>query len=272
LFALAQKKDLTSSSHRGRDTLGIGSSMGSGASTLWFSELNDRTWEVSLGLDAIRGKAIDWTVRLQVGEDASSVAITTPTVLTKDGTLVHRKQYQDLIDLAQTGLASGNPPASDSEIAATNATLGAGGMPVVSMKDGVEHQDRSWTTRLSVDEIEAMLHSVPFPVEQTEPGSLVIKTGLDSDDEQKQGKVSAIDKGAHRRVRYIADLPLTGSIVADNITVRRAIAAGGLIGFALQAFDPDCHEETLAVEHDTGGTRVTDDGSPSLNSDNAGGS
>jgi hypothetical protein len=101
---------------------------------------------------------------------------------------------------------------------------------------------------------------------------LVIKTGLDSDDEQKQGKVSAIDKGAHRRVRYIADLPLTGSIVADNITVRRAIAAGGLIGFALQAFDPDCHEETLAVEHDTGGTRVTDDGSPSLNSDNAGGS
>jgi hypothetical protein len=272
MFALAQKGDLTSSAHRGRDTLGIGSSMNSGASTLWFSELNDRTWDVSLGLDGVRGKAIDWTVRLQVSDDASSVAITTPAVLTKDGTQVHRKQYQDFIDLAQTGLASGNPPASDSEIAATNATLEAGGIPVVSTEDGFEHQDRSWTTMLSIDEIEAMLHSVPFPVAQTEPGALVIATGLDPQDEQRHGKVSAIDEGAHRRVRYSADMPLTGSIVTDTITVRRAIAAGELVGIALQAFDPDSHEETLAAEHDSGGTPATGDGRTSPNHGDAGGS
>jgi hypothetical protein len=247
MFALAQKGNLTSSAHRGRDTLGIGSSMSSGASTIWFSEVNDRTWDVSLGLDGIRGKALDWTVRIQVADDAASVSITTPTVLTENGSQVHRKEYQDFIDLTQTGLISGNPPALDPEIEAANAVLG-GGLAAIAMKDGFEHQDRSWTTKLSVADIVAMLQSVPFPLVQTDAGAWTIKTGLDPQDAQRDGRVEVTDEGEYRRIRYWADLPLVGSVVTDSITVRRGITAGSFIGTALVVRDPDSHDDSKTTE------------------------
>ncbi len=253
MFALAQKGDLTSSSHRGRDTLGIVSSMSSGSSTLWYSELNDRTWEVSLGLDSVRGKAIDWTVRIQVSEDGSSVAVTTPTVLTKDGTQVNRKQYQDFIDLAQTGLDSGHPPASDVEVVSVNSALVAAGIPLSPMKEGVEHQVRSWTTKLSVDEIEAMFDLVPFPIVRTDSGALVMNIGIDDGEEQTSGNVRTVDEGDHRRVHYSAEVLPTGSMVKNTIIVHRAVGAGALIGVVLRALDPDSHEDSLPSNQGLGG-------------------
>jgi hypothetical protein len=129
--SIAARGNLRSSSFRGGDFLGIGSSLRSSGSTIWVEQIGYREWQVALGMATVSGPALDWAIKLQAPghEGPVTVAISTPTVLMKDGAQVHKDEYLELREILITGLTAENSPSMDGEVAATEAGLRMASLP-----------------------------------------------------------------------------------------------------------------------------------------------
>ncbi len=122
--SVAEHRSLRSSGFRGRDTLGIGSAMRSGDSTLWVEQAGFDDWVIGLGLETVKGRALDWGLRFHTSRSSSvSVSVTTPAVLTKDGSQVHQDEYLEARELVVVGLTAPGPPPPACEIDATRRGL-----------------------------------------------------------------------------------------------------------------------------------------------------
>jgi hypothetical protein len=109
--SVAQRQNLRSSGFRGRDTLGIGSAMRSGGSTIWVEQAGFDDWAIGLGLETVKGRALDWGLKFHTSRSQEvSVSITTPAVLTRDGSQVHKDEYLEARELVVAGLTAATPP------------------------------------------------------------------------------------------------------------------------------------------------------------------
>ncbi|HUY10033.1 MAG TPA: hypothetical protein VMW80_11435 [Candidatus Dormibacteraeota bacterium] len=117
--SIAAHGTLRSSSFRGGDFLGLGSGLRSADSTIWVEQVGYREWDIAIGMATVTGAALDWQIKLQAAgaEGPVSVAISTPTVLMKDGAQIHKEQYLELRELLTTGLMATAPPNLDGEVA-----------------------------------------------------------------------------------------------------------------------------------------------------------
>jgi hypothetical protein len=122
--SVAQRQNLRSSGFRGRDTLGIGSAMRSGDSTIWVEQAGFDDWAIGLGLETVKGRALDWGLKFHTSRSPQvSVSITTPAVLTKDGSQVHKDEYLEARELVVAGLTASAPPPPMCEIGASQRGL-----------------------------------------------------------------------------------------------------------------------------------------------------
>jgi hypothetical protein len=113
--SVAERGDLRSSGFRGRDTLGIGSAMRSGESTIWVEQAGFVDWTLALGLETVKGPALDWALNFHaIRGPRVSVSITTPAVLTRDGSQIHKHEYLEARELVVAGLTASAPPANES--------------------------------------------------------------------------------------------------------------------------------------------------------------
>lgn len=169
----AGSETLRSSAFRGSDTLGIGSMLKSGSSTLWVEQAGlDGHWTVTLGLDTTTGPAIDWQIVFEpwLGDEAQSVSITTPNVLMSDGAQVNRDVYTDLRELVVAGLTAGGQPEHAPELAAGEAGLRLAIGPLAQAALTPYEGQFTITTRLDVDGVQDALTYVdtyPHPAKET---------------------------------------------------------------------------------------------------------
>lgn len=113
--SVAERGNLRSSGFRGRDTLGIGSAMRSGESTIWVEQAGFEDWTLALGLETVKGPALDWALNFHTVRGRQvSVSVTTPTVLTRDGSQIHKHEYLEARELVVAGLTASALPASES--------------------------------------------------------------------------------------------------------------------------------------------------------------
>ena len=122
--SVASGKNLRSSGFRGRDTLGIGSAMRAGESTMWYEQPSLETWTIGLGLETTKGPVLDWALRFGVQHPADgpvSVVVTTPTVLTRDGSQVHKDEYLEARELVIAGLQANDMPSAARASASASA-------------------------------------------------------------------------------------------------------------------------------------------------------
>jgi hypothetical protein len=109
--SVAQRGNLRSSGFRGRDTLGIGSAMRSGESTIWVEQAGFEDWALALGLETVKGPALDWALNFHTARGPRvAVSVTTPAVLTRDGSQVHKQEYLEARELVVAGLTAPAPP------------------------------------------------------------------------------------------------------------------------------------------------------------------
>jgi hypothetical protein len=162
--SVAARGSLRSSGFRGHDTLGIGSAMRSGESTVWVEQVGFGVWAIGLGLQTVKGPAFDWQLKVQTTrtESAVNVRLSTPAVLTKDGAQVHKDEYLEAREVVVTGLTASSPPLPDGEILAGACGLNVPPPPFdnsLGLNDGATFV---MTTMLSRDAILGRLSQLQF--------------------------------------------------------------------------------------------------------------
>lgn len=171
--SVARRDRLRSSGFRGHDTLGIGSALRSGDSTVWMEQVGFDVWAIGLGLSTVRGRALDWQLKLQTSRiaDAVHVTLSTPTVLTTDGAQVHKDEYLEAREIVVAGLAASSSPRGDGELLAGTRGLDVPPPPFASAPIVDDGATFLITTRLSRDAILdrlAQLHFQSLPTDNSD--------------------------------------------------------------------------------------------------------
>lgn len=172
--SLAGGRELKSSSFRGHDTLGIGSAMRSGGSTIWVEQKTFASWAIGLGLYTIQGPAYDWQLELRAltADDGTvSVAATTPHVLSKDGAQVHKSEYLEARELVTAGLTTSVMPRPDPESAVTARGLSFLPAPFAEQPLPPYEGIFALATKLSPTEVRECLEILHFSRLQPNAGS-----------------------------------------------------------------------------------------------------
>jgi hypothetical protein len=220
--------------------------------TIWFAQLDERTWEVAFLVGSTRRipstESCDWVVHFRLNADASGFVLNTPKVsVARDGKQIRRGHYQAFIDFARTAINASEPPTPRIELEVTRRGLASDSSKVSELVDGVEHQSRRWRTQLSLDEISIMVESMPIAVICDGPASWVLQVGLDRQELRGSASIVARDEGSVRCLHYRSDMLNAGSEIADGIAACRAFGVGVLISTLLQTLDPDTCEEIAEV-------------------------
>lgn len=155
--SIGARANLRSSSLRGSDFLGIGSAIRSADSTIWVEQVGYREWDVAIGMATVKGPALDWQIKLQAPPTAGAVTatISTPTVLTKDGSQVHKDEYLELREILSAGLTAIAPPTMEGEITSSAQGL-QGTVPLPFATEAVTPLDAAFTIMTDKDAASAL--------------------------------------------------------------------------------------------------------------------
>jgi len=163
--AMAAGRHLRSSSFRGRDTLGIFSTIRSDDSTIWVEQTDRSQWTVSLGMATVTGRALDWALQLTLTDsekDPMEMTLSTPAVATTDGAQVHADEYAELREMIRVGLTAG-PPNIEDEIASGLKGLEFPPFPFADEARTPIDSEFTVVTNLSFDEARTrLLNRLPF--------------------------------------------------------------------------------------------------------------
>jgi hypothetical protein len=243
--SLAAGKDLKSSGFRGHDTLGIGSAIRSGGSTIWVEQAGFGVWAVGLGLATVRGPAFDWQLMFKAtlaDSGAVSVCVTSPNVLTKDGTQVHKDEYLEVRELVLAGLSASYPPKLGPEVAA--GVRGLSFLPAPFAEEPLTPYDGSFsiTTRLASDELRGCLARLHFSRQQGGLGAERWLIGLRSVPAPSWIDLTVTDEGGVRALKFDAHLAHNENLSLNVICAHHARRFASCVLGSLRARD-----ETAAI-------------------------
>lgn len=226
---------LTSSTFRGRDTLGIGSALRSAASALWVERLGPRKWSIALGLAAhTYRRSVDWQETFEVvdGPQGRVVRASTPAHATRDGSLVHPQEFRATRELVFAGLRTGRMPSPEAEVAVTGPSVGSPLPPVVALRDGADSRCDVVGTSLAPDAVGEVLDQLPCRVLDRGPAGRTIGVGFRTGSEPVRLAVAVADRGDAREVTMRVVVDPDASEIVRAVGARHA---GYLIGAATRA-------------------------------------
>jgi hypothetical protein len=134
---------------------------------VWVEQIGSDQWSIALGVPTFSyQRALDWQLDFKVFSTPTGrqVEVTTPTVATRDGTQVHKREYSEVRDLVLTGLASGRLPAPTTEVAASRAGLARPPTNPLGLRAGAEARERVVRTQLAVPAIWDRLALLCYPM------------------------------------------------------------------------------------------------------------
>ncbi len=243
--AIAQQ-DLQSSGVRGSDFLGIRSAKYEQASVVWVEQRGAREWTVTLGQATTAGQAIDWQLDIAIAPQGISyiARLTTPAVLTRDGTLVHKKAYKEVSDLIATDLESGTKPTTRIESDLSQKGLGLPGPRPIAQRKVGSHWQTVIRTSLPRDELDARLKLVPYaPAPGPSTTSYRWRLGPTSEPAGQTADLTIADEGDQRVLTLNCQLEPSGHTVNDLLTAERAYALPVALLRAIRLFDANATRE-----------------------------
>ena len=236
--AVSRRKKLTSSGFRGHDTLGIGSAMRSGESTIWFEQAGLDAWAIGLGLETVSGPALDWGIRLQVSRGSEvSVALSTPAVLTKDGAQVHKDEYLEVRELVVAGLTASAPPPPDYEVEACRHGLRTPPLPFASEPTTPYDGTYAIATALEATRAAECLQVLPFAPVDAGPSDGRWRIGLSTAADPSWVVLTVNDLGASRELEFNIHLTRNAHTVTNLVATQHARAFASCALRALQEQD-----------------------------------
>ncbi len=245
--ALSRRKNLRSSGFRGRDTLGIGSAMRSGESTIWFEQAGFDAWAIGLGLETVNGPALDWGIKLQVNRGSDvSVALTTPALLTKDGAQVHKDEYLEARELVVAGLTASNQPPPEYEVAAGLRGLSFPSLPFASEPTTPYDGTYVIETRLDAAQTAECLSALPFAPIEAGPPTGRWRIGLAAASDPSWVALAVRDLGPSRELEFTVHLTRDENMATNFVATQHARAFASCALRALQAQDPGASLSTAA--------------------------
>jgi hypothetical protein len=250
--AVAGRKNLRSSGFRGRDTLGIGSAMRSGPSTVWIEQAGFDEWAIGLGLETVRGRALDWGLRFHAScATVVSVDIGTSAVLTRDGAQVHKDEYLEARELVVAGLTASVSPPPDVEIAASRCGLSFRPLPFCN--EPTPHHDGSYVIRTALDADRAVdcLARLHFPRAAGGQSGARWLIGLGAARERSWIALEVTDACERRELEFSVHLGEDESILGNAVSTLRARAFAACALGLLQQHDR--HAALLAGPRSTDG-------------------
>jgi hypothetical protein len=236
---------LTSYTSRGRDFMGIRQAGSSYLSTISVTQQGQGTWSVTLGVQTVSGWAVDWQVKvvLEDGPAGVTASLTTPMMLTLDGTLANKSAHGELRDLVLSGLRAGQLPGGTAEVTVSQAGLAAGQIEPFYAAIAVE----TLRTRLRPGEVMTALVGVPFPVADRQPGGLRWRLGAAGALAGRFAEARIGDDGAARTVELRCPEQSTGSAVIDVMAAKRGTALFSSVERAVRRLDPDAERTAEPV-------------------------
>jgi hypothetical protein len=236
---------LTSYTARGKDVLGIRRGRTTYTSTISVSQRGQSTWSVSLGVQTVSGWAFDWQVKvvLEDGPAGVTASITTPAVLTRDGTLENKSAHGELRDLVLTGLRAGALPTGAAEVAVSAA--GLAGRQLVPVRAAAA--DRILRTELQSEQVLHALGVVPFPAVDRYRGGLRWRLGQAGALADYVAQASIKTDDAAQAVELRCPAQPAGDAVVDALVAARVNALFDAAERALRRLDPNLQSTAVPV-------------------------
>lgn len=240
--------ELRSSGFRGGDTLGIGTFLSSGDSSVWVENPTSGQWQITLGLQAVGGRAGDWTmlVTLDETDGQPGVRVAVSEYLAKDGALVHAAEFSLLRDRILEGAAAGTAPPVDAEV-----DLGDRGFPVGALPALTEIPPLPYSANVCIcssatlDAVRGDLELTALPRTAVEPGCWRWSLGLSGD---STITATLSSEGEHTRLDLSADLEAGRTVAESAVTVLQARILVQQLRLLMTSDDPDIEvtgDETL---------------------------
>lgn len=243
---IAQLK-LSSSGARGSDFLSMRQTRTAQASILWIHQTGLNQWTIALGAHTAGGWAIDWQLDITI-ENASTgttVSITTPTVLTRDGTLVNKAAHAELRDLILTGLKAGRLPRDTAETTISEQGLASPALAPIQLIASGSTQTETIRTSLTSSQITAILDRLPYPSTGQGSQTRTWQLGTSGDQATRTVELSIADDGQHRTLtaRYV--VTPSGRHVSDALGAARANGLIGLLWHRIEEHDPAATKDEM---------------------------
>lgn len=227
-----------SSGFVGSDFLGINQGRHEAPSEVWVDRRMDLKWLISLGKATVQGPVFDWQVLVQVDPDTpggQQLTLSTPNVLTNDGSLVNHKAHAELRELLTTALTEGRRTTGSAESAVSKASV-----PSTSEQRTTQHKPGSVSTTevltaLTGDQVAEAFALVPFPRMPAGAGPAAWSLWAG-------GSVATVDvaaDGSQLRLRVTCTVAPSGHPTTDLIAGDRAYAFPNALLHAVRALDAD---------------------------------